>query len=456
MKKFFTLIAVALVAVGANAQNFKPAVELITNGSIAYQRSACKTGEFDKYKAENLVNFVSREWNTGVQTNATSRVVVDPAELGAWNADEEGRNNINYCLEVVSRDVTDAEGNLIPGIGYQGNEITEAQDWDTQFFVVLPRAMKDGDKFKFSMRIKAVNPETIDSQTHKGSPGAYIHWAFVGSPAVTEDWQDYTYEGTISGSQNEGDIIAFNMAKLRKANKYYIDDVSFIYEEQIVEEVSEWTDIIINGDLEGTDNKCFYTTQPGVGGPFQAYISDGLGVDGSRGIIVESADNPTQDWDTQFFIRLPQALPAGTQYKVSFDYKANKAGSADTQAHTEPGSYIHYVGIGSPSFTTDWQTYTAEGKVSSDQSKDGQLMHSIAFNLAKFKEANIYFFDNIKFEIPSDAVVEPDFPEENQLPTGINTAKVKAAKSIFNVAGQQMKSLQKGLNIVNGEKVYIK
>ena len=35
-------------------------------------------------------------------------------------------------------------------------------------------------------------------------------------------------------------------------------------------------------------------------------------------------------------------------------------------------------------------------------------------------------------------------------------AKKATAKTIFNVAGQQMKSLQKGLNIVDGKKVYVK
>ena len=35
-------------------------------------------------------------------------------------------------------------------------------------------------------------------------------------------------------------------------------------------------------------------------------------------------------------------------------------------------------------------------------------------------------------------------------------AKPAAPKTIFSVAGQQMKNLQKGLNIVDGKKVYVK
>ena len=42
--------------------------------------------------------------------------------------------------------------------------------------------------------------------------------------------------------------------------------------------------------------------------------------------------------------------------------------------------------------------------------------------------------------------------------TAINevNATPAAAKTIFNAAGQQLKSLQKGLNIVNGKKFYVK
>lgn len=44
-----------------------------------------------------------------------------------------------------------------------------------------------------------------------------------------------------------------------------------------------------------------------------------------------------------------------------------------------------------------------------------------------------------------------------QTPTAINSINVSGAnKTIFNIAGQQLNSLQKGINIVNGKKVYVK
>lgn len=47
--------------------------------------------------------------------------------------------------------------------------------------------------------------------------------------------------------------------------------------------------------------------------------------------------------------------------------------------------------------------------------------------------------------------------EFDALPTRISSVeKVAGTNAIFNVAGQQLKNLQKGLNIVNGKKVYVK
>ena len=165
-----------------------------------------------------------------------------------------------------------------------------------------------------------------------------------------------------------------------------------------------WTDLIVNGDMEGENSECFYVTEQGIGGPFLAPLTEGIGKNGSKAVKVESYDDPSQDWDSQFFIRLPYQIPAGTKFKVSFDYKADKAGDFDTQAHTEPGGYIHWACIGSGSFTTDWQEYEAEGTVSSDMSKEGQFFQTIAFNLAKNKVRTNFIFDNVKFLVPSDIV----------------------------------------------------
>ena len=192
-------------------------------------------------------------------------------------------------------------------------------------------------------------------------------------------------------------------------------------------QVVGWTDLITNGDLEGDDVSCFYSKE-NAGSPFPSVITDGIGVDGSRGIMVHSAAGAAQDWDAQFWINLPEILPEGTKYRVSFAYRASMDGSADTQAHADPSDYIHYEMIGSPNFTTDWQVYTKEDAITAQQAGpngSGGLMHSIAFNLSKDKANDIdFFFDNIKFEVYkygtiaefSDDVIQIDFGFDTNIP----------------------------------------
>ena len=160
-----------------------------------------------------------------------------------------------------------------------------------------------------------------------------------------------------------------------------------------------WTELLTNGDLEGDDVSCFYSKE-NAGAPFPSIITDGVGVGGSRGIQVHSAAGAAQDWDAQFWINLPETLPEGTKYRLSFAYRASQDASADTQAHADPSDYIHYEMIGSPNFTTEWQTYKIdEATITAQQSGDGR-MHSIAFNLSKDRANDIdFFFDNLRFEV---------------------------------------------------------
>ena len=163
-----------------------------------------------------------------------------------------------------------------------------------------------------------------------------------------------------------------------------------------------WTNLVTNGDMEGDDVSSFYSKEDG-GSPYPSIITDGVGVNGSRGIQVHSAAGQTNDWDAQFWINLPEILTPGTKYRVSMDIRSSIDGTADTQAHADPSDYIHYEMIGSPTFTTDWQTYKYEGEITQTQygpNGQGNYMHSIAFNLSKDKANDVdYFFDNISFEV---------------------------------------------------------
>ncbi len=341
-----------------------------------------------------------------------------------------------------------------------------SQAWDTQFWINMSEALPTGSKLHVEFDYVANKAAKASTQAH-GAPGAYQHWAAIGDVNFTTEWQHFSTDIEVSADMATGSggkglkSIAFNLSEEKTATEYRFDNFGVWAE--IPEPVKEWENIIVNSDMEGDDNSCFYVTEQGVGGPFLAPFTAGIGVDGSKAVKVQSADAPANTWDTQFFIRLPYQLPAGTSYKVSFDYKAAGAAKATTQMHANPGDYIHYVGIGDVNFTTDWQTFEFESVISGDQSKDDKLMQSIAFNLAELATANTYIFDNVKFFVPKDVVstltlnpaVDPTpYPGD---PDGITTLKYAAkGEGVYNLNGQKVMKTQKGLYIMNGKKVVIK
>ena len=202
-----------------------------------------------------------------------------------------------------------------------------------------------------------------------------------------------------------------------------------------------WTDIITNGDLEGVDRQCFFVKENGLGNEnlYYARIKDGIGVDNSRAIEVQSTGTEAQTWDTQFFVRLPYELPAGTPYRVSFDYKADKTGNCDLQCQNEPGEYIWYT-IGVPNsaitFGNGWSNFnsgdiTVPEQCDGLQNADGPHLNNyqtISFSLGINGEATKYIIDNIKVEIPSDVLSgltkKPLTKEMSQYPVEITSMAI--------------------------------
>lgn len=159
-----------------------------------------------------------------------------------------------------------------------------------------------------------------------------------------------------------------------------------------------WTNIVNNSDMESDDLSSYFVALDAANndGYQPAEIQDGIGVDGSRGIMVTSLDNPSEVWATQFFVRLNEALVEGTKWRVSFDYKADNVAPWGSGCHREPRDYIAGALFATtPDFATNWQTYTAEGEIDADHNG----LRSIAFDLNNSPTANNYYFDNFKFEV---------------------------------------------------------
>ena len=434
---------------------------------IEFGLAGGKTYTFQKYSGTGNILISSIE----IAPANEAPVVADDPELEAptgWiseisNGNLAGDNVANYIAKEYPS-TTPVGAAIVAGAGKNGSRgiVVKSQDkvdqaWDSQFWINLDETLPVGTKLHVEFDYKADKAGTVGTQSH-AAPGAYLHWAAIGNVNFTEEWQHFSADVDVPGEAADMQSIALNLNDIAEGNTYYFDNFGVWVQKPAP--VDEWADLIVNGNMEGESMECFYVTEQGVGGPFVAVATNGIGKDGGKAVKVQSQDNPAQDWDTQFFIRLPYQLPAGTKFKVSFDYKADKAGDFDTQAHTEPGGYIHWACIGSGSFTSDWQTYEKEGSISADMSKEGQLMQTIAFNLAKNKVATEFIFDNVKFEVEASVaatLTKNPAVDPTPYPVGIYTLSADQQNgTIFDLQGRRVVAPRKGLYIIDGKKAVVK
>lgn len=317
--------------------------------------------------------------------------------------------------------------------------------WDWEIYYDLDNVLEIGKQYTLTLRIKGSNPGAFSfwpgmkdgSNTHYGFPECtsgegWIDNTIVFTPTSSIDRLRFCF-GKLGGDLYFDDVVLKadgSEANLLVNSSFDEDDishwttVSWMGLSYGVEELGEsgstvWFEsIITNGDAEGEDVSCFYATEDGKGGPYAAPIGEtGTGADGvGRAFIVKSADNPAEDHSTQFFVKANTVLKEGDICKLSFKYKADKAAGSDSQTHKKPGEYIFYDAGVSVNFTTQWQKFEKEFTVTEQMvTNEGvQPFQTIAWNLAKFKEANTYYFDDIEFGIQKKAEGIPLTPEERK------------------------------------------
>lgn len=317
--------------------------------------------------------------------------------------------------------------------------------WDWEIYYDLDNVLEIGKQYTLTLRIKGSNPGAFSfwpgmkdgSNTHYGFPECtsgegWIDNTIVFTPTSSIDRLRFCF-GKLGGDLYFDDVVLKadgSEANLLVNSSFDEDDishwttVSWMGLSYGVEELGEsgstvWFEsIITNGDAEGEDVSCFYATEDGKGGPYAAPIGEtGTGADGvGRAFIVKSADNPAEDHSTQFFVKANTVLKEGDICKLSFKYKADKAAGSDSQTHKKPGEYIFYDAGVSVNFTTQWQKFEKEFTVTEQMvTNEGvEPFQTIAWNLAKFKEANTYYFDDIEFGIQKKAEGIPLTPEEKK------------------------------------------
>ena len=303
----------------------------------------------------------------------------------------------------------------------------QTNTYETQFFfqiadVAPSKALKVNETVNLKFKVKALATETLPAETalslgggyHKSNDGA--GW-LDGAPAAAIKVGEWT-PVELKLEIGKADVTSYSI-DLSQDDKggitYLIDDVEATWAEA---PVLDWVELISNGDCEAAPEHTFAAAKevPVDGSNTnKARVLEGVGKDGSKGIEVVTAAKESQTWDNQFWIYEPYALPAGTNIIVEFDYKADLAGTVDTQSHNAPGGYLHWAAIGNTNFTTEWQHFKYEGKIASECDDNGTArFRSIAFNLSAIADANKFYFDNISFKVPSGTVdgLEPVYIDD--------------------------------------------
>ena len=212
-----------------------------------------------------------------------------------------------------------------------------------------------------------------------------------------------------------------------------------------------WKSVIINGTLEGSDMSCFFS-KDNSSDPYTSVAVDYEGKDDHKAIVLQTGGSKAgTDWEDQFFIRATESIPAGKKFHVEFDYRSDIDASGDTQCHEQPGNYIHWSCINSPSFKSDWQHYTFEGTVPSqcdgkpnDSNTFMKNFQTIAFNLSKTRKDVKFVFDNIQFWVEDDATIIKSVETTN------------GESEYFDLQGRRVAQPGKGLYIKNGKVVLVK
>ena len=147
-------------------------------------------------------------------------------------------------------------------------------------------------------------------------------------------------------------------------------------------------------------------------------ITDGAGVDGSRGIKVHAVASASSEEAAQFFVYTPDHVwTKGEKYRFTMKVRADKAATVSIRNYKKPGDKIGKSILGGTlKVTTEWQEFTYESTLTAEQSGEQQdwgwgwgwggwgeptytySLQAIGFNLNKAKEDNYFYFDDISWE----------------------------------------------------------
>lgn len=304
------------------------------------------------------------------------------SELSGLTSDDITVISNNPCATIVS--VDDATDN-----------------WDTQFFVVLPQQLTEGASFRFTMRARATRAVTIGSW-FESQIGGYQTYKGVGDFDLTTSWKTFVSTGVVDSDMAGAQVIAFNLNVDKSTATYYFDDFTF---EMLIPATPEPVELVTNGSFTGSDLWPF-SKRLGVESSFEVVTSSDIVTQSGNSFLkivsIDNSDNPDgNSWDSMFFVRLNNEVKVGDSYTFSMRAKASRAASISSQFHRSPGQYIYWNAAGTFNLTTEWQTFTYTGTLTQAMlnGSDFGNPQTIAFELNVDPNSNVYYFDDISFMV---------------------------------------------------------
>ena len=389
MKKFFTLIALLIATMGANA-----AAEWVEDYKIDY--STYKGFPF------YVMGYVP-EWYDGVMTDFGANFKY----VQTFTTNEAGE-------QIPAEETSDVIVKTQNDVEYYKIALEEA-GWH-QYFIAdgIPTEL-DGS-YTVKAVVRASQAVTITVNMGWGWGDGQQASASVAIPEG--DFQEVEWEYTgIAGT-------SCNLVAQPGTSTATIEWKSLTVSHQQKEQRPvEWIENITNGDAEtpwgdlanvkfdDQENNykiCAWGKEKGVNmnendgwDPFPATIeSEEVNGKVNHFFIVHGKEATTEGeasaWDNQFWIQSPKEWKSGTQLKIKFRYKASKAVTVATQCHKQnPSDYLIWHAIGDINFTEEWQEFDGTFNIADDMGGTW----SIAFQLNQNdKDAIDFYFDDLSWQ----------------------------------------------------------
>lgn len=302
------------------------------------------------------------------------------ASYNFWHAGEVSQIAVNAtegCLEIV-------------------NPTEDPDNWHIQYHIADGLPIEKGKDYTLKMMIRATGEGTVNIGvgTWSGRPATDI--------SFNTEWKEETFDFT--ASDNGGFVMAQSG---RFVGTIQIKYVKIVHYE--APQMSVFMPMVEGGDAESGPQEWFIA-RSGGDNPAQV-VSDPLGT--GNVFMSPIVSNPTNSWDSQFFIKANTILTAGEKVKVSFRYRCDDTRNIETQAHGAPGAYHHWSCIGTLNATSEWQDFVTELTVGADHVGDDGFQ-TIAFNLASTPDAGTFYIDDIVFSVERKTNTIPLTPSEKR------------------------------------------